>query len=296
MEVLFRTFSPAAVCLQETFQHDNNIINFRHYTQYYKNSVKQDGSPGGGVAIFVLNNIPHSSIELTTGLQATAVRISLHKAVTLCSLYLPPNMHIPLHDLNDLIDQLPPPALIMGDFNAHSPFWGNASLDNRGKIVEDFVASKNLCILNSKMPTYLHPATGSKTSIDLTITHPSLVMDFTWCVHDDLSGSDHFPVLLRTTKPLPQQTLVRWKVHKGDWCAFQELCKEELAVGCIPPSQNDIAGFTDQLISIAERTVPKTNPNPARVRKPWFNDVCREAVTSRKRALRVFSQNATAQT
>jgi hypothetical protein len=52
------------------------------------------------------------------------------------------------------------------------------------------------------MFTYIHPATGSKTSIDLTICDPSLVMDLSWMVHDDLCGSDHYPLLLEVANPL----------------------------------------------------------------------------------------------
>jgi len=89
----------------------------------------------------------------------------------------------------------------MGDFNSHSPVWGCNSLDSRGKIIEDFTNNTNLCILNTKCSTYLHPAIGSRTSIDLSICDPSLMLDLLWTVHDDLCGSDHFPILIKTNKP-----------------------------------------------------------------------------------------------
>jgi exonuclease III len=79
MDILFQTYSPAVLCLQETLQNEKNLINFRHYTQYHKYSTKSDGTPGGDVAILVRNCIPHSQIPLNTALQATAIRITLHK-------------------------------------------------------------------------------------------------------------------------------------------------------------------------------------------------------------------------
>jgi exonuclease III len=53
LELLLKSFSPAALCLQETLQGDNNVLKLRYYTNFYKNSTKADGTPGGGVAILV---------------------------------------------------------------------------------------------------------------------------------------------------------------------------------------------------------------------------------------------------
>ena len=54
----------------------------------------------------------------------------------------------------------------------------------------------NIYLFNDNTPTYLHPATGSFTSIDLTMCAPSLFMDFTWRVEEYLYGSDHFLIIL----------------------------------------------------------------------------------------------------
>jgi len=39
---------------------------------------------------------------------------------------------------------------------------------------------------------YVHPATGSRSSIDLAICDPALFLDISWNVNDDLCASDHF--------------------------------------------------------------------------------------------------------
>ena len=36
----------------------------------------------------------------------------------------------------------------------------------------------NLCLYNNKTPTYLHPATGTYTSLDLSICYPTLLLDY----------------------------------------------------------------------------------------------------------------------
>ena len=42
-------------------------------------------------------------------------------------------------DFYDLLQQLPPPILITGDFNSHSTLWGCTKLNRRGKMVEDIL-------------------------------------------------------------------------------------------------------------------------------------------------------------
>jgi len=85
--------------------------------------------------------------------------------------------------------------VLFGDFNGHSPVWGNESYNSRGQMLEDLFPEMDLCTLNDGSSTYIHPATGSTSALDL-ICGPSLVLDYEWNIHEDLCGSDHFPVIL----------------------------------------------------------------------------------------------------
>ena len=293
LNILFSSFSPAVVCLQETLQHDDKMIKFRHYMQYYKNSLKMDGRPNGGVSILIKNNFPHSQINLTTNFQAVATRVTLHRVITICCIYLPPNSPVDTLDLVNLINQLPAPILFVGDFNAHSPLWGCSSLDNRGKICEDLINNQTLCILNNKTPTYLHPATGSRTSIDLSICDPSLMLDLSWTVHDDLCGSDHFPIIIQNNKPVPQATISKWKLNKADWTLFHDLSEHQLNCTDTLSTKFNIDIFTAKLIDIANKSIPKTSPNPKQNKKPWFNEDCKTAINSRKQSLKLFTLQPT---
>ena len=98
-------------------------------------------------------------------------------------------------ELTELIQQLPSPCMIMGDFNAHNPLLGSDKVTNKDKTVEDALSNHTLCNLNYGSNTYLHSSNGSYSSIDLTIVDPSLLIDLHWSVHDDLCGSYHFPVI-----------------------------------------------------------------------------------------------------
>ena len=87
----------------------------------------------------------------------------------------------------------------------------------RGKKIEDFLLKHNLSVLNDGSPTYLHPATGSLSAIDLSITEPSLFLDFSWSVDSDQHGSDHFPIVIRTTNFSPPVINSTRKLSKSDW-------------------------------------------------------------------------------
>ena len=137
--------------------------------------LKQMVLPMGGSSILVKPSTPHTQIKLQTGLQAIAIRATLRKTITVCSIYLPPTMVFNSTDLENLIAQLLPPILLLGDFNAHSTLWGCSKTDLRRKMIEDLLLKHNLSILNNGSNTYLHPATGSSSAIDLSIASPSLI-------------------------------------------------------------------------------------------------------------------------
>ena len=193
-----------AACLQETFMKEGSDFTVKGFNAYHKIGGTGERAAGGS-SILVKKSIPQKQITLNTNIQAIAVILALHKTITLCSVYLPPNHSISKRDLNNLTAQLPSPFLLLGDFNAHSNLWGNTHTDRQGQIVEDFLSENNLCLLNDKSHTYLHPGHGTYSSIDLTISSPSIVLDLAWEVGDDVCGSDHFPILILIKPPLPSE-------------------------------------------------------------------------------------------
>ncbi|GFY09376.1 putative RNA-directed DNA polymerase from transposon X-element [Trichonephila clavipes] len=84
---------------------------------------KEGSSVSGGVCIFTSLDVPSSALPPRTSLQAVAVRIHSTSLITVCCLYLPPNAVIHQQNLNNLVDQLPAPFVILGNFNGHSILW-----------------------------------------------------------------------------------------------------------------------------------------------------------------------------
>ena len=72
---------------------------------------------------------------IRTLLHAVAVRVHIDRLYTVCSLHLPPNDAVLKKDVEDLIDQLPEPFLLLGDFNALHPIWRDRVLNAMGRAV-----------------------------------------------------------------------------------------------------------------------------------------------------------------
>ena len=267
---------PVAICLQETKLPEGTKIDLRGRSAYHCHSGGAGGLSGGS-SIFVSNKVLHTKLDLNTSLQAIAIRLTVGKPITICSIYLPPSLSLKASDLDRLIDQLPSPYILMGDFNAHSPFWGSSTTSPRGKVLEKLLSDTDIFLLNDLTPTYLHPATSTFSNLDLTFVHPSISADFSWSVLKSLHGSDHFPILLSSILPNVSSNPSHWNFAHANWAEFQNLCSTTLTSDRI----NSPEQFQESLIEIAETCIPKTSTRP-RKDNPWFNEDCRRAIAARE--------------
>ncbi|GBN42797.1 hypothetical protein AVEN_236498-1 [Araneus ventricosus] len=108
----------------------------------------QNGRAVGGVALLYSQRFPSRPYTLDTSLQAVAIQIDIKMLITICAIYIPPNLTINQNELNKLICQLPAPFIIMGDLNGHSSLWGSRDTNARGFQIERFTSDHNLCLLN----------------------------------------------------------------------------------------------------------------------------------------------------
>jgi exonuclease III len=155
---LINLYNPACIALQETFLQENVSAKLRNFTSFRKDYVHGERA-SGGVALLTSHDYPTHPINLNTDLQAVAVQIHIHSLITICNIYLPPNKSINQNSLNNIINQLPSPFIIVGDFNGHSPLWGSPNTNSRGEQIEQFLLDHDLCILNTNEITYFHQPT-----------------------------------------------------------------------------------------------------------------------------------------
>ena len=288
LQPLLANHNPDIVSIQET-KLANEKFNIRNYEQYHHIN-KKSLIAAGGTSLYVRNGLPQKEIKLQTTLQAVAVRVSSFKPISICSLYLPPGENFTLNQLLNILTQLPKPYIILGDFNAHSPLWGNeGNPDIKGKIVEDFLLQTNTCILNDSSHTYLIPANFKTTSVDLSMSSPDLAPNLEWTTLDDTYFSDHYPIVIKNSIPSIAPQPEKFIFKKANWHQLSEDCKTQLNLNT---KNKTIEFFTETLTEITEKNIPKTSSKP-RKNKSWFNEKCTEAVKNKKRKFRIAKNNPT---
>ena len=280
--------SPLCICLQETRFRDNDRYDFSipEYSLYAKNydgEIRQ-----GGVALYALNNVPHCEIDLHTTLQAVSCHVNINNCrFTVCSMYLPPNLHISTAEIDQLTNQLGEDYVVCTDANAKHPLWGSPTIDRRGRMLADMVHNKDLHVLNDGSGTRLDVYTGNMSHIDITLCTTGLAHRLDWNVHDDNRCSDHFPIDVTTsfwTRPQPRcpNFRPRWSRRRADWTGFTTDC-----IIKVPEDDpnNVCSQVTRTILTAAEKHVPQAKGGHPKYYNLWWNDNCKRAVAKRKRAL-----------
>ncbi|GBN68116.1 hypothetical protein AVEN_224631-1 [Araneus ventricosus] len=168
--------------------------------------------------------------------QAVAVQFHTRALVTVCCIYLPPHDALNQQQLNNLVDQLPKPFLLLGDFIGHSSSLGSDSINSLRRQIEQFISNNCLCLLNNDEKTYFHEPTRSFHSLDLAICSPDLLPLLNFEVGDDLHNSDHFPLIVsHADSGGASQIPPHYLFQRADWSAFMQL-----------------AGVTEAIVSIAD--------------------------------------------
>ena len=264
VSLLISEYNPSVFCFQETFLKPDDTISLRGFNIY--------------------------NFDLQTELQATAVSVTLDREITVCSVYIPPSFSLNSQHLDNLLQQIPSPYILLGDFNGHNILWGGQNNDSRGELIENFTTKNDICIMNDKSYTYHSPSTKSFTSIDLSFCHPSLFLDYNWSVCEDQHNSDHFPIIIEQNTFSTEDHNPKWKLNRANWDLFNTLCTGKLVPENFKESSDPIADFTSSLIEISKECIPQTSTNPTKS-NPWYNDDCKEAIKQRKQALSKFKRS-----
>ena len=143
LQVLLSDISPAIVCFQETKFKTTESVILKNYT-LYRTDYPTDGRACGGVAVGVVDTLYSTPVHVATYLQAVAVRVHLEQHVTILNLYITRDQDFTLLELDNLLQQLPQPIIVVGDFNSYNVLWGSVRSDVRGRIVESFIDASNL--------------------------------------------------------------------------------------------------------------------------------------------------------
>lgn len=219
LQLMCGELSPQVICLQETKLLPNKSLFLKHFRTF-----RQDNSSAlnasGGVLIAVHSSFHAEAIPLSTNFQAIAIRIHSSSPVTVCCYQDDVTSIL----LEDLVNQLPKPYILTGNFNAHHFLWGFNKTDQRGMEIESFVENSDITLLNNDSPTHFNVYTGNTSAIDLSFYNPTLTHQITWSVNENLYSSDHFPQVLEISinPSIPVIAPQQWILNKADWKKYEQ--------------------------------------------------------------------------
>lgn len=153
------------------------------------------------------------------------MRVSLNRTVSIYTLYITSHDQIDQNKLEDLIKQLSKAFILLGVFNSYNTICGSMAINRKKeKLLKNPLWTMSYVCSKQGAPSGISTATGSLSTIDLTVCDPAFYWDITWNVYDNTWGSDHFLIILRNSKVIDVYPN-RWRLSKADWEKFRNLSK-----------------------------------------------------------------------
>lgn len=289
---------PDLLCLCETWLNKNEP-HFIGYDAIWHHRTDNDR---GGLAILVredicykiknLNSYPNGQMEF----QAIEIASGLGK-ICVMNIYNP-NRNITTDELIHYSEQLGNRAMIIGDFNAHSPIWDGRSRSNyTGRSIERFFEFSLFGIVNDyNSPTYIDKRTGTTSCLDLCLTSYNLLTIGEVVRGADI-GSDHFPIQCKFGTKLIKNDMItnrKWKITQANLPKWHSLLEVEDSL--IRPADADCLNnhLCTKIIDAAVGAIPRTSGQKFYNRStPWWDVGCSRAVADRRRTKNILKKNPT---
>ena len=281
---------------------DRNLIYFRNCT----------GDEVPRAALYVSNGIKMSPMpafmdaDMATGLWTTNDNDFRNIVVT--SIYMAGDKEVtPLFEkLIKFCRRKRLSYILLGDYNAHTPMWGELKTDERGKIMEDFIMQYDLTILNrGERPHTFTWKRGDKESIiDISFCSRDLksILQNWFCQWKTICDSDHSTITFDVSVDSVHYTYSR-NLRKLGWTKFSRLVEEKCeqlnatSQTSAPVSQvhvNDIwsevrlekeaQSFSDDIVECLDVTHPKKKIPTKLPDLKWFDNDVSEAKSNKKSA------------
>ena len=170
--------------------------------------------------------------------------------------------------------------IITMDSNAKSEVWFSETTDERGKIVEEFLAANGMYCINKPNNPYTFSTINGESNIDVTFVSGSMLSKiYDWKVTTTCPVSDHNLIQFDIEFEVPEQE--KWykqntyNLRKADWICFEKLSIEKFNENLIdlikenePHESVDLLNET--LRGICDGSIPIRRTKNGAV--PWWSD------------------------
>ena len=294
LQLLIKKYSSDIICLQEThIKPSFNPYTPNKYVGYFHNLPHISNSKQG-IAILIKKSLKHTCIHISSNISILAIKINIGFEFVLLNIYIPPCQSFSSSEINQILSQFSCPIVLVGDLNSWSPLWGSPTINTRGKILEDVILSTNLVVLNDGSPT--HFTTHSTfTHVDISLCSSELATKCNWEILNDLSGSDHYPIILQIntgnikqySKPKP-----KFKLAEANWKKFSLVSEKILSLTESSLNINkEAARIQKCIISSAHHAIPQTIFRPLKHNVPWWNSEISSLRTEKQKSWSEFRKH-----
>ena len=194
--------------IQEPYLYQNKP---KGISKRYRTYTQEEGKCRAAI---IISNNTLDAILITQFSEYDTVLLEIHKrsnSFYAASVYMEYNEHIDtkLQTIEQILEFTKVSKLIMAIYsNARSTILHDTTTNNRGRMMEEFIPSKQLYIINEDGPRRTFQSTRGESNINLTIVNNQMLPDVTgWEIAEVESASVHNILKFRTT--LKQTNLIK---------------------------------------------------------------------------------------
>jgi ribonuclease HI len=248
-----------------------------------------------------INEFPISSNLENIYYSSARVKVNNEDVFNVISVYFP---HGPREDNTDWLKSMSVSEkkwFVLGDFNAHSPFWDSECIQvTCNRFIENIVDSKLVLLNDGRITRIPDIPTHKPSAIDLSLVSPEMALNYEWSPLDDALGSDHLPIVICTNSSddiahsIRKDKIPKFKYHLANWEAFEQflmLYDEDLVQDV--EVQKYYSNFCEVIIAAAEHSIPRHKPKQvgSHSGNVWWNEECKRAVLLKKETFKQWLKN-----
>ena len=279
--------------LSEIWHPDNSIKENVKKTWTWL-ATERRGERGGGAALMIAKDVKvYERKDLhSDGVEAVWSNVYGREGnFVVGSVYIPPNDSKSLKTLFKVVEKVimePLPIILIGDFNAHHPYWYDRDANKLGDELYEFLVDKDLMVANNTEPT------RKDRIIDLTIVSNCLKdRILKWKVQKEVYlNTDHSLISFNIGIEEKEESVQRFDFKNTNWDEWEKNCSGAIEEWLQSRRDNsdineDYDSFVSMLLEEAEECIPKKQV--CKHSKGWWNPELTKLSKEYKRARRKFA-------